>query len=96
MTTDFFVFLVQIQFTMTPISIKTSLHQLIDSIEDEVQLSKAYQVIETLSTVNEEGVLWAKLSTEQQEELLAAEQESHDPENLIDHEEMKNRHKRWL
>lgn len=30
---------------MTSLSIKTSLHQLINSIDDEAQLSKAYQVI---------------------------------------------------
>jgi hypothetical protein len=81
---------------MTPLNIKTSLHQLIDSIDDEAQLNKAYQVIETLSILNEEGALWAKLSPEQQKELLEVEEESHNPESLTAHEEMMKRHKKWL
>jgi len=81
---------------MTTIEIKTSLHKLIDSIDDETQLTKAYQLIETISTVNEDGALWAKLTTEEQEELLDIEKESHNPGNLIDHEEMMKKHKKWL
>jgi uncharacterized protein YerC len=81
---------------MTTIEIKTSLHKLIDSIDNETQLKEAYQLIETLSTVNEEGALWSKLSEKEQQELLEIEKESHLPGNLIDHEEMKKRHKKWL
>jgi hypothetical protein len=81
---------------MTTIEIKTSLHKLIDSIDDETQLTKAYQLIETISTVNEDGALWAKLTSKEQEELLDIEKESRNPGNLIDHEEMMKKYRRWL
>jgi hypothetical protein len=81
---------------MSTIEIKTNLHKLIDSIDDETQLTKAYQLIETISTANEEGTLWSKLSKQEQNELLEIEKESHDPENLIEHEEVMKRHKKWL
>jgi len=81
---------------MTTTDIKSNLHKLIDKMIDEVQLNKAYQLIETISTVNEEGALWAKLTNEEQEELLVIEKESRNPENLIDHEEMMKKHKKWL
>jgi len=81
---------------MTTLDIKTGLHKLIDSIDDEAQLNKAYKLIETLSTVNVEGAIWSKLSENEQQELLKIEKESHLPDNLIDHEEMMKRHKKWL
>jgi hypothetical protein len=46
--------------------------------------------------VNEDGALWSKLSEKEKEELLEIEKGSHDSGNLIDHEEMKKRHKKWL
>jgi hypothetical protein len=81
---------------MTTLEIKNGLHKLIDSIDDEAQLNKAYQLIETISTVNEEGALWAKLTPDEQEELLDIEKESRNPENLIDHKEIMKKHKKWL
>lgn len=81
---------------MTNAEIKTSLHQLIDSIDDESQLAKAYRLIETLSTVNEDGALWSGLSPKEQKELMDIEKESHDTDSLISHEEMKLKHKKWL
>lgn len=77
-------------------NIKSDLHKLIDNINDERKLKKAYTLIESLSVVNEEGVLWAGLTEKEKEELLEIEKESHDPDNLIDHEEMKKKHKKWL
>ncbi|MBN1927868.1 MAG: hypothetical protein JW798_18695, partial [Prolixibacteraceae bacterium] len=82
-------------FKMTSIEIKSNLHKLIDSIDDETRLKKAYRLIETLTTVNEEGT-WSKLSEKEKEELLDIEKGCHDPAKLIDHEEMKKRHKKWL
>jgi hypothetical protein len=81
---------------MTTSEIKTNLHRLIDSIEDGEKLNKAYQLIETISTVNEDGALWARLTPDEKQELLDIEKECHDPANLIDHEEVSKLHKRWL
>jgi len=39
-----------------------------------------------------EGLLWKRLTTEDQEELLLALEESEDPDNLISHDEMKKKH----
>ena len=36
------------------------------------------------------------LTAEQKEELLASYEESFDPKNLISHEEVKKKHKKWL
>lgn len=38
---------------MTKTEIKSGLYKLIDNIDDEVQLAKAFRLIETLATVNE-------------------------------------------
>jgi uncharacterized protein YerC len=81
---------------MTAIEIKTSLHKLIDSFDNEKQLAKVYQILETMSTVNENGDLWARLTPGEQDELLEIEKECHDTSNLIDHEEAMKRHKKWL
>lgn len=83
-------------FFMTTLEIKNGLHKLIDNIEDEAQLKKAYRLIESLSTINEEGALWSKLSNEEQQELLEIEKKSHLPDNLIDHKEMLKKHQKWL
>jgi hypothetical protein len=83
-------------FQMTTLEIKLNLHKLIDGIDNESQLKKAYQILETISTVNEEGVLWAKLTPEEKEELLEIEKECYDPSNLIGHKEVIKKHKKWL
>jgi len=43
-----------------------------------------------------EGSLWGKLSKEEINELLLAIEECEDPENLIPHEEMKQKYAKWL
>ena len=62
-------------------NIKSDLHKLIDNINDEGKLKKAYTLIESLSVVNDEGILWASLTEKEKEELLEIEKESHDPDN---------------
>lgn len=81
---------------MTTLEIKSNLHNLIDGIDNEAQLKKAYQILETISTVNEDGSLWSKLTSEEKEELLEIEKESHVPSNLIDHEKVMEKYKKWL
>jgi hypothetical protein len=80
---------------MTTIELRANFHKLIDNINDENILSKFYDL---LSRTNEskEGKLWARLSKEEQEELLIIEKESHDPQNLLPHVEMRKKHGKWL
>jgi hypothetical protein len=81
---------------MTTLEIKSSLHKLIDSLDNDEQLKRAYQILETISMVNEDGSLWAKLTPNEQQELLDITKECNDPANLIDHEEVTKIHKKWL
>lgn len=52
----------------------------------------------TVAKTNEtrDGSLWARLSPEEQQELIMIEKESHSGDNLIPHSQMINKHKKWL
>ena len=80
---------------MNTLELKKNFHDLIDSIENESLLSKFYDLIKKRIS-SKEGQLWDKLSLQEQEELLQAFEESNEPYNLISHEEMKKKHKKWL
>ncbi len=80
---------------MTTIEIRKNFHSLIDSIDNENLLLFFYDMMKRKSS-SKEGQLWNKLSRDQKEELLLSNKESEDPSNLISHEEMKNKHKKWL
>ena len=80
---------------MNTIEIKQSFHNLIDSIDNENLLISFYDLIKKRSAAKE-GLLWNKLSEQEQQELLLSLEESKNPENLIDHKEMKIKHKKWL
>ena len=75
--------------------LKQNFHHLIDSIDNEKLLINFYELIKKKSSA-EEGQLWNKLTDEEQKELLLSLEESKNPENLISHEEMVNKHKKWL
>jgi len=80
---------------MTTIEIKSNFHKLIDNIENENILTKFYEIMLNAKAMKEES-LWTSLTQKEQEELLEIEKESQDPANLIDHSEMKSKHKKWL
>jgi hypothetical protein len=80
---------------MNTIEIKQSFHHLIDSIDNENLLISFYDLIKKRSAAKE-GLLWNKLSEQEQQELIISYDESKNPENLIDHEDMKIKHKKWL
>jgi len=69
---------------MATTELKSYLHKLIDNINDDGVLSEFYEILE-LANQTREGLLWGKLSNDEQQELLAIEKESHFPENLIPH-----------
>jgi hypothetical protein len=80
---------------MNTIEIKQSFHHLIDSIDNENLLINFYDLIKKRTT-SKEGQLWNNLTELEQQELIISLHESEKPENLIDHEEMKMKHKKWL
>lgn len=80
---------------MNTIELKQSFHHLIDSIDNENLLINFYDLIKKRSSTKE-GQLWNKLTDKEQKELLLSLEESKNPENLIDYEVMKTKHKKWL
>jgi len=80
---------------MNAIKLKQNFHHLIDSIDNEILLMNFYDLIKKRSSDNE-GQLWNRLTTQEQKELLLSLEESKDPENLIDHDEMVKKHRKWL
>ena len=75
--------------------LKQNFHHLIDSIDNENLLMNFYNFIKKRTTAKE-GQLWNNLTEQEQQELILSLEESKNPENLIDHEEMKLKHKKWL
>lgn len=80
---------------MNTIELKKKFHHLIDSIDNENLLINFYDLIKRRYSTKE-GQLWNRLTKQEQEELLLAVEESENPENLISHEEMNEKHKKWL
>lgn len=80
---------------MNTIELKQSFHHLIDSIDNENLLIGFYDLIKNRTT-GKEGQLWNKLTDKEQKELLLSLEESKNPENLTDNEDMKIKHKKWL
>lgn len=80
---------------MNTIELKQNFHHLIDSIDNEKLLINFYDLIKKRTTVKE-GQLWNNLTEHEKQELILSLDESKKPENLIDHEEMKIKYKKWL
>ncbi len=80
---------------MNTLELKKDFHNLIDSIDNESLLSDFYILIKRRILGNE-GNLWKGLTKKEQEELNLAFNESENLENLISHEDMKKKHKKWL
>ncbi|MBN2349102.1 MAG: hypothetical protein JXJ22_09710 [Bacteroidales bacterium] len=80
---------------MNTVDLKKSFHDLIDSIDNENLLISFYDLIKK-RTSTKEGQIWSRLTKKEHEDLLLAMEESDNPDNLISHEEMKKKHKKWL
>lgn len=80
---------------MNTTEIKSNLHQLIESIDDNVVLTKFYDLILTAKN-NTGGSLWNTLSQEERDELLLFDMEADNPDNLVSHEEVRAKHQKWL
>ena len=80
---------------MNAIAIKKKFHSLIDSIENENLLLTFYELMKTRSA-SKEGHLWKILMQKERDELLSSIEESENSDNLISHDEMAKKHKKWL
>ena len=80
---------------MNTLELRKDFHNLIDSIDNESLLSDLYILIKRRISVKE-GKLWKGLTKKEQEELNLAFKESENAENLISHEDMRKKHKKWL
>ena len=80
---------------MTTIELKSNLHKLIDNINNETLLSKFYDLL-LRAGKTKEGSMWSRLSSDEQEELINIEKESHHLQNLLSHSSMIKKHKKWL
>lgn len=80
---------------MTTIELKNNFHHLIDSINNDNILSKFYAIMAKMKERND-GKLWARLSVEEQEELVRSDIDSNDPANLIPQSEIQKKHNKWL
>lgn len=75
--------------------LKSNFHLLIDSINNEMVLERFYELIYKVKN-SETGMLWNRLSKEEQDELILADIESENPANLVQHSEMQKKHDKWL
>lgn len=80
---------------MNTFELKNNLHHLIDSTNNDHLLSRFYSIIVSIKEYPE-GKLWSRLSAEERDELIKADMESNDPENLIPHTEIEKKHNKWL
>jgi len=88
------IFVLNIE-TMTTLELKKNFHHLIDSIENENLLQKFYELM-LRRRFTKDGALWGTLSKDEMEELLLANEECENLENLIPHNEMKQKYSKWL
>jgi TRAP-type C4-dicarboxylate transport system substrate-binding protein len=83
---------------MTQTELKQSIHNIIDSLEDEALLAKLHTVMvimkENQAVAGNDW--WAQLSEERKAELEIAMKESEDENNLISHEEVMRESRKWL
>ena len=80
---------------MNTLELKGSLLDLISKANDNTRLARLFEAYNEIFTTDETD-WWDELPAEQQTRLNQAIEESYDPANLIDHEEMKKKHAKWL
>lgn len=80
---------------MNTVEIKNNFHKLIDRIDNDIVLSRFYEILEKASSVKE-GSLWDRLTIEEKQELLQIDLETDTDDNLIPLQSIKDKHKKWL
>lgn len=74
---------------------KEAFHKFIDSIDDDRKLKSYLDLVKRLNA-NESGEHWRSLNKDEQEQLLISHRESFDDAQLLDHDEVKLEHAKWL
>ncbi len=74
---------------------KEKFHKLIDRIEVEKLLDAYFELFQRLN-LNETGKIWDSLTDDERDELLISYEESKDPKNLLNHDDVKKQHRKWL
>lgn len=69
--------------------LKSSLHKMVDRIEDERLLSAIHSFLKQHEN-SEEGKMWKELTEKQRQEVLKAFDESEDDSNIISDDEVWN------
>lgn len=80
---------------MNALEIKANFHHLIDQINDERLLNRLYAIVEQIS-LTPDGVLWNRLTEEQQNELLKIESEVQSGTEFFSNQQMQAKHRKWL
>lgn len=80
---------------MTTLELKNNFHHLIDSIENENILQKFYELM-LRKRSTKDGMLWGRLSKDEIDELLLVNEECENSENLISHENIKQKYSELL
>ncbi len=80
---------------MNKIELKANLHHIIDQLDSVELLKKYYNELKDMVKSSNSKV-WENLSSEQQQEILLAYEESESKKNLIDNESIINRIKKTL
>ncbi len=84
--------------------LKMEMVEIISQTFDEQTVNRLYakiqEAVESENDLQSEDVTdeswWDEVSLSQQKRILKSYRESFDPQNWIDHEEMKKRHAKWL
>jgi hypothetical protein len=80
---------------MNTVEIKNNFHKLIDRIDNDIVLSRFYEMLEKASSVKD-GSLWDRLSDDEKQELLLIDSETDLEDNLIPLKTIKDKYKKWL
>jgi hypothetical protein len=75
--------------------LKDKILKLIDEVQDDTVLATFYNLLSAIQH-SKEGTLWARLTVQEQEDLLRIEKDCYDSADLISHEEMLKKHRKWL
>ncbi len=82
---------------MSTLEIKGGMYDMISKVNDEKLLQELYELISDIITENMSATdFWDELSEDQQKELEKAIEESYDDNNLIKHETVVRKYKKWL
>jgi hypothetical protein len=69
---------------MSAPELKSNIHKIVDSIESEQLLQSVYDFLKSREKTSR---IWDSLTTEQQQEVMLAYEESEDESNLIDRDQ---------